>query len=527
MKKILLVIILLTIVLFANKVEGAGLRYYNLIDMSQVEYDNETDVFYSKQKIQLEKDKFYTLVVSPNFFGSITNEDENILEGKKIGTRFSTINGDLLNNDFYLKKTKLLYYSTIATEEECTLEFTDFLTKGYALDTLPKNEIILFEGYRETFKGFREVEYEEGFKRVENEIFIYTSYDNPIKTADISKKIKSYDNITGFNNPVILIQDNYKDAQSLGDYSLVYKTVDSSNLESTLTVNVSIVDSTPPEIIGDDEIIWDCYKNAPDPYYFRMNYTAFDNVDGNLTANLKVVNNALGMYEYGVPAEYKIVLEVIDQAGNVGQKIVTLKTSDITPPVLELEDLTINLSSLGNVIFGEFYDNVIAKISDNSKYYEKEITVNEIVGRLGFIGEYEVTVTARDKTGNKTVKTAKIRVIDDILPEFYIYEELLTTSTNEAYSLNEIKEVISENLYSSGILYDSITLISCDYLSNEEKPGEYSVKYVYTYKDSSNYVVGSIKVDEHQEQSYYWILFVLLIPMIIGGIFVNKKRKNL
>ncbi len=46
------------------------------------------------------------------------------------------------------------------------------------------------------------MEYLENYKGVTESIDIYTSYDNPIKVDEITNKIKSYGNESGFNNDV-------------------------------------------------------------------------------------------------------------------------------------------------------------------------------------------------------------------------------------------------------------------------------------------------------------------------------------
>ena len=106
-------------------------------------------------------------------------------------------------------------------------------------------------------------------------------------------------------------------------------------------------------------------------------------------------------------------------------------------------------------------------------------------------------------------------------------KELLTTTSDKVYTVTELKEVISNSLYEDGILYDSIDLISCDYFSNEKNPGKYTVKYAYSYQDSTNYVIGTINVVEKEEQKSPAILLLLVgIPIAIGVVTVLIKRKK-
>ena len=528
MKKYMVIIFVLVILLLTKSVDAEEVKYCNLLDMNQVEYNSETDIFYSSQKIRLKAQTSYTMVISCNFFGDLTKDNKFILATNRFGTRFTDLNGETLRMSFSLFPTSdgMLYYSSARPSVDCFVEFTDFLTKGYTIDTLPKSEIILYEGLQKDFQGFRELEYENGFEIVNGEIKIFTNFDNPIKTEDITAQIIAYDNNSGFTSNVTLIEDNYSNKKELGEYTLIYQTVDESNLSTTLKVIVAIVDKTPPEIIGEDIVLWDCYDNCPSIDFFQEKYNVIDNVDGNIT-NLMINNNILDNYVIGTPGEYQVILEAVDKSNNIKQRIITLKTADITAPKLTLCDITINLSSIGSSIFDDFFEQVINEVSDNSGSYKTDVNAVELIGKIGFAGEFEVNVRAYDSCGNEITKTAKIKVIDDIFPEFYMRTDLIQTTTKDNFSIEQIKEIISDNLHSQGILYDSIDLISCDYLSNENKVGQYTVKYVYNYKGEVNYMVGTINVIEPEGASSYWILLIIIIPVILGGIFVNKKRKNL
>lgn len=527
MKKIFIFIFFLVLIFFGKEVNAVEESYYNLINMNQVEYNSSTDVFYSKQKINLAKGKSYTLVASSNFFGSVLDADSRALEDKSIGATFVNNLNNKLDLNFKLSVSSTgLHYATVSPDEDCILEFTDFLTKGYHLSNLPKSEILLFIGIKEDFKGFREVDHLDSYQKSENTIDIYTSIDSPIKVEEITGKIKAYDNEKGFSNDVILVKDDYQNATTLGEYKLVYRTTDNSNISSTLTINVRVVDKTPPTITGPDILEWDCYNYAPAPEIFKMEYKAFDNVDGDISHKISVANYTLAMYKRKVTKDYEVSLRVVDSSGNETIRNVILRAKDITAPSIILNDVNINLSSIGKSVFSDFYEQVISEITDNSEEYTKTVEAKEVIGKIGFSGVYQVTVTAFDKAGNKSVETANIRVIDDIAPEFYLQSDLLNITTEDVYDLEGIKEAISSDLYEDGILYDTVNLISCDYFSNEKNPGNYTVKYVYSYKGEANYMVGTITVTEPAATPPYWLL-ILLIPIAVGVLQLIKSRKEL
>ena len=83
-----------------------------------------------------------------------------------------------------------------------------------------------------------------------------------------------------------------------------------------------------------------------------------------------------------------------------------------------------------------------------------------------------------------------------------------------------------DSLHREGIFYDSFDLISCDYFTNEKKAGIYTAKYKYIYNGESYYVSGLITVEDVKGNNYY-LLLVLLVPIIFYVCRVNKKKKRL
>ena len=436
MKKGILMIILFSVMIFLGKeVYAANDYYYNLIDMNQVNYDSSQKSFYSNQVIDLKKNTNYTFVASSNFFGTVTKSNTNALVNKNLGT--SILNNDNKSVSLSLKLSLSdlgLYYSTIKPTENCTLEITDFLTKGYRLDNLPKSQVVLFEGSKEKFKGFSEVEYLTDYEKVGDSVDIYTSYTNPITTVEVTNKIKTYDNSVGFYGTPTLITDEYKNSSKVGDYKLVYSSKDHSNNERILTVNVKVVDTIPPVIEGPDILEWECFNSFPMPINIIANYTAHDAVDGDVSNSLVTVGTLLFSYQQGITKDYEVTIKATDNSGNTATKKIIVRAKDITPPVLTVKDMTFNLSEIGELAFASLFEQVVTEVYDNSQNYTITYEHKETTGSMGFAGIYEVIVVAKDAAGNETKKTAKIKINDDIAPDFYLHTDLFSTTTEEVYS---------------------------------------------------------------------------------------------
>ena len=531
MKKIILLFLLLATILFLGReVHAANDYYYNLIDMNQVAYDSNQKVFYSTQTIDLEKNKDYTFVASSNFFGTATKSNTYALLNKSLGANILNEDNESISLSLKLNVSDLgLYYSTIKPTEKCTLEITDFLTKGYRLDNLPKSQAILFKGKKEKFKGFSEVEYLTNYEKVGDSIDVYTSYTNPIATVDITNRIKTYDNSLGFYGTPTLLSDEYKGTNKLGDYQLIYSSKDNSNNERILTVNVKVVDNVPPVIEGPDVIEWDCYNSFPLPIKILSNYKAYDAVDGDVSDSMVTTASLIFSYIQGETKDYEVTVKATDKSGNTATKKIIIRASDITPPTLTVKDMTFNLSDIGELAFASLFEQVVTEVSDNSQQYTISYEHKETSGNMGFSGIYEVTVVAKDAAGNETKKVAKIKINDDIAPDFYIHTDLFSTTTEEIYSIEQIKSAIVSNLEKEGILYESVELISCDYITNEKNPGNYTVKYAYNYQGKTNYALGTITVedvsDNETDNTWLWA-FAILTPLAAGIFIIKKLRSN-
>ena len=282
----------------------------------------------------------------------------------------------------------------------------------------------------------------------------------------------------------------------------------------------------PPIIMGSDILVWDYFYEVDLVELMKRYYRVFDDIDGDLTYKLSIVNTDFGSSLPRITGDYEVVLSCIDSSGNETVRTVILRVIDKQSPELKVSDITLNLSGINDKLLSCFYEDVIVVLSDNSGTFSTSITVKELIEEEGFYGKYEVSVTAFDKSNNLTLKTATIRLIDDIENQKYIKKDLINTDINTTYTVFDLKRIISDCLYKEGILYDSFDLISCDYFTNEKKRGNYTVKYRYICDGETYYVSGLITVNEVKEDNYY-LLLVLIIPIIFYICRVNKKKKRL
>ena len=135
---------------------------------------------------------------------------------------------------------------------------------------------------------------------------------------------------------------------------------------------------------------------CPDTEYKAEGYKAIDNYDGDITKNVKVINN-----------KNKVTFSVVDKSGNSSILTKNLKYEDKTPPVLELiGDNNITLYT------GNNYKEAGYKAIDNC---DGDITSNVKVSNgvnTSVPGNYEIKYEVSDKSNNKSDAKRSVKVIN-------------------------------------------------------------------------------------------------------------------
>ena len=409
----------------------------------------------------------YTVVASKSFFG------DRIVEWNDLKGRFFTASYDthsatslVLGFAFEIGENGL-HHTTVTISNSCTMKIKNFLSKGYTLETFKRDQVAMFEGEMSLFDGFRKYSDLSGYKRAENELTIYTDYDNKIDFETIKNSVIAYDNNDGILEDITVVSDNYSNSTGVGDYKIVLQTKDSNDNLSNITLNVKVVDKTRPVITGPGIIEWELGNPCPTEAEIIKYFKATDNVDGDISSKIKISSSGLGAYVNHKESRYIINLEVKDNAGNSNSKSVFLDVIDTTPPIVEVIDVTYNLSESFSTL-EDLSHKVYKNAYDKSGQTHVSFSCQEYMELLGFAGKYEVAVTVKDAYGNSTVKKAFLTIVDDIAPEFYLKVDLINTSADKMYGVSDVKNVIRRNLKESGILYDEIQLISCNYFNTEK-----------------------------------------------------------
>ncbi|MGB0429516.1 MAG: GEVED domain-containing protein [Bacteroidia bacterium] len=219
--------------------------------------------------------------------------------------------------------------------------------------------------------------------------------------AYVDSGATAFDNIDGDITSQIITLNNV-DTSTVGTYYVSYNVKDAVGnqaLEVTRTVFV-IADQTKPVLTlrGNNPMEIEVYTSFNDP-----GADAFDNIDGDVTANISV-ENTIDTARLG---EYDVIYSAFDNAGNFADAVVR-KVS-----VVDTEAPIITLKGAANMILevGDAYVEDSAEISDNY-YTDVDLIISGGVN-TNAVGTYEVYYDATDRSGNSATQLVRTVVVED------------------------------------------------------------------------------------------------------------------
>ena len=162
-------------------------------------------------------------------------------------------------------------------------------------------------------------------------------------------------------------------------------------------------DNQAPTVYADDQTI------DVGSVFIAQNYIqATDNVDGDVSSNIKITSNDVNTAKAGV---YHVSYEVSDKAGNIktGTMTVTVIDPNATSnaPKIVAEDHDVTLGSTFNPL-----DNVLVYDKNDNQLLTSRVVVSNNNVDTSKVGTYHVTYTITDVDGNVGTKTIAIRVTD-------------------------------------------------------------------------------------------------------------------
>lgn len=172
--------------------------------------------------------------------------------------------------------------------------------------------------------------------------------------AMLSYNFQIQDNHTDItNNYISIVKDEYtSNKDKVGKYEVTYKIEDKSKNSTYFSIEVNVIDDVKPIIEGPRDII----RYVGDPKLtiedYKKLYSAWDDVDGDLTDNIVVVKD----YDPNVPGDYDMFISVKDSSNNEQKFLIYVVVMDGSSPTIETGDLILSYSAYSKMEIEDIID---------------------------------------------------------------------------------------------------------------------------------------------------------------------------
>ena len=221
-------------------------------------------------------------------------------------------------------------------------------------------------------------------------------------------------------------------------------------------VTIIVIDVTPPVLTLNGQSTITLEQNA---VYTELGATALDAVDGNVSVTIS------GTVNTAVVGTYTLTYTAQDKAGNEANATRTITVIDVTPPIITLNGQSaITLEQ--NAVYIELGATALDAVDGN-------VSVN-ISGTVdtATVGNYVVTYSAQDNSGNEANTTRVVTVIDVTPPVLTLNgQATITLVQNAVY--NELGATALDAV-------DGNVSVSISGTVDTSRVGNYTVTYTAT-----------------------------------------------
>jgi alpha-tubulin suppressor-like RCC1 family protein len=215
------------------------------------------------------------------------------------------------------------------------------------------------------------------------------------------------------------IEASNVDIHTPGEYTIILRLTDYSGNYTEQEVTIIVQDTVSPIISQMEDIDYIIGDVLPD---YIAGVTASDNLDGDLTASISYDSS---LVQYDTIGSYLVTYTVIDSASNESIATRIIHVIEVTPPEILLNGESMLVIELGNV-----YVEDGATCSDNYDYTCEVVITGSV---LSNVGEYILTYTATDSSGNMSSMTRTITIQDTTVPIVSLLEAASTIAIGDAF----------------------------------------------------------------------------------------------
>jgi Ca2+-binding RTX toxin-like protein/sugar lactone lactonase YvrE len=238
------------------------------------------------------------------------------------------------------------------------------------------------------------------------------------------------------NGEIVSITNDAPDVFPLGETTVTWTAIDSSNNFSSLTQLITVVDTTAPEVLAPDDIVLEADS-------VDQNIVNFDSVTSFDIQEVVIYLDAPDVFPLG---ETTVTWTAVDASGNSASTTQTVTIVDTTKPILSIpDDQTVEATSLEQtfVEIGQADAHDITGISS---------IVNDAPDVFP-LGSTLITWTVTDNHDNITTAYQTITVEDTTAPTIIIPEDITAEAIDPM--INHIK--LGELITSDSVGVKSIT----------------------------------------------------------------------
>ena len=226
----------------------------------------------------------------------------------------------------------------------------------------------------------------------------------------------------------------------------------------------------------DDGYVINSYMSMPLTLNFLYdNILVYDKIDGDISNKKRVISNNYDENKLS-PGIFSITYRAINSLGTEARVTVNIKVIDDVFPVITGPNtiVTTNTSFLNldefktSLIATDNYDGVI---SDNIIIQSDDYTLSK-----DNTGEYNVTFSVKDSSGNLTIYPVKVIVEEgDFTPPVINGDDVMYTDVNSNLGNNDIISKYTAIDDIDGDISKNIVIIRNEYMYNKTKRGLYNV----------------------------------------------------
>lgn len=272
------------------------------------------------------------------------------------------------------------------------------------------------------------------------------SYRQQLTIEDIIAMYTVEDNVDT-SLTLQLEETNYIE-NKVGEFYFIFSATDSSNNKAEITHTLTVIDDIKPYFIDENENkIQINFKEKITNELLLLGLSAYDEIDGNITKNIKIISNPLK----NVLGQYEVKYEVTDKAGNktTHTRIYEVITTDypqfyVSYNLISIEDV--------NSLTVEQIVNIIANY-EQIEINNYEILIDEYTINKNKPGKYLVQLKVINNDNTETIISRTINVFNK--------EELINKSPN---IITKILNNIYTTIVISFILISIISYLSYKYI---------------------------------------------------------------